>query len=363
MSRPRTGSIWKHEGHLFARVTFTDEFGKRQDRKRKAKSRTHARQLIKDMLREIEDRGESSLDSSRLTFAQLAKHYKERYATPARFIENRKIAGLRSHTEVKRIVEILKTHFGSKRLRSITHGDIVHFKTHRLDTKVKFKIAPSRQRAVATVNRELTVLRRMLSIALREGWILRHPFSGSDTIVSSSDETRRIRVLSAKEEGLLLDACDENRSKLRPIVICALDTGMRRGEILSLRWSDVDLKNKRINILAMNTKTLRPRSIAITSRLLAELLKLSRRDPATRVFGVTDTVKRSWATANRIAGISDLRFHDLRHTCATRLVQGGLPIAEVSRVLGHTNITTTFRYANVDDSTLERAANILERHA
>lgn len=363
MSRPRTGSIWKHQGSLYARITYTDEFGKRRDLKRKALSRTHARQLIKEMLREIEDRGEASLDTSRLTFAHLAKHYKDRYATPARFIESRKVAGLRSHTEVKRIVEILGNHFGGKRLRSITHGDILQFRTQRLDTKVKFKNAPTRERSIATVNRELTVLRRMLSIAYREGWILRHPFSGSDTVISSSDETKRIRVLSNAEEDLLLDACDENRSKLKPIIICALDTGMRRGEILSLRWSDVDLKNRLITIQAMNTKTLRSRSIRITSRLLEELLQFSRREPTSRVFGITDTVKRSWATAKRIAGTSDLRFHDLRHTCATRLVQGGLPIAEVSRILGHTNITTTFRYANADDSTLERAANILERHA
>lgn len=361
MSRPRTGSIWKHEGHLFARVTYTDEFGKRRDLKRKAFSRTHARQLIKEMLREIEDRGESSLDSSRLTFAHLAKHYKERYATPARYIESRKIAGLRSHAEVKRIVEILAKHFGSKRLRSITHGDILQFRTKRLDTAVKFKTAPSRQRSIATVNRELTVLRRMLSIAHREGWILRHPFSGSDTIISPSDETKRTRILSREEEDLLLDACDENRSKLRPIVVCALDTGMRRGEILSLRWRDLDLKNKRINIQAMNTKTLRARSLPISTRLLEELETLPQRDVNDRVFGVTDTVKRSWATAKRIAGITDLKFHDLRHTFATRLVQGGLPIAEVSRVLGHTSVVTTFRYANVDDSTLDRALNILER--
>jgi integrase len=361
MGRPRTGSIWNDKGTLYARVTYTDEFGKRKSVRRKAFSRTHARQLIKEMLREIEDRGESSLDSSRLTFAQLAKHYKDRYATPAKYIESRKIAGLRSHTEVKRIVELLSNHFGSKRLRSITHGDILQFKTQRLDTIVKFKKAPPRQRSIATVNRELTVLRRMLSIAHREGWILRHPFSGSDTIISTSDETKRTRVISKAEEELLLDACDETRSRLRPIIICALDTGMRRGEILSLRWRDVDLETRRINIQAMNTKTLRSRSVPITARLLAEFEKLPQRDPSARVFGVTDTVKRSWATAKRIAGITDLKFHDLRHTCATRLVQGGLPLAEVSRVLGHTNISTTFRYANVDDSTLIRAVDILER--
>jgi integrase len=361
MGRPRSGSIWIDKGDIYARVTYTDEFGKRKSVRRKAFSRTHARQLIKEMLREIEDRGEASLDTSRLTFAQLAKHYKERYATPAKYIENRKIAGLRSHVEVSRIVEILASHFGTKKLRSVTHGDILHFKSQRLDTIVKFKKAPPRQRSIATVNRELTVLKRMFSIALREGWILRHPFSGSDTVISSSDENKRTRVISYEEEDLLLDACDERREKLRVIIICALDTGMRRGEILSLRWRDINFETKRINIQAMNTKTLKARSVPITDRLLAELDALPHRAESARVFGITDTVKRSWATAKRIAGITDLKFHDLRHTCATRLVQGGLPLVEVSRILGHTNIATTFRYANTDDSTLDRAVAILQR--
>lgn len=361
MARPRTGSIWNDNGDIYGRVTYTDEFGKRKSVRRKAFSRTHARQLIKEMLREIEERGEASLDTSRLSFAQLAKHYKDHYATPARYIESRKIAGLRSHVEVNRIVEILVNHFGTKRLRSITHGDVLQFRTQRLDTKVRFKTAPERPRSIATVNRELTVLKRMLSIAHREGWILKHPFSGSDTIISPSDENKRTRVLSYDEEDLLLDACDERREKLRVIIICALDTGMRRGEIFSLRWRDVDLTNKRINIQAMNTKTLRSRSVPISDRLLSELSAMPRNDAVSRVFGITDTVKRSWATAKRIAGIKDLKFHDLRHTCATRLVQGGLPLPEVSRILGHTSIVTTFRYANVDDSTLDRALGILNR--
>jgi integrase len=96
----------------------------------------------------------------------------------------------------------------------------------------------------------------MLNIALREGWIVRNPFLGSDTLISPADEHRRVRVLSRDEEALLLDACDENRTTLKGIIVCALDTGMRRGEIFSLRWKDVDLKNRRINIQAMNTKTL-----------------------------------------------------------------------------------------------------------
>lgn len=370
MGRPRSGSIWIDSNRqIFARITYTDEFGKRKDVKRKAVSRTHARERIKELLQEIEERGEESLDTSRVTFAQLGKHYRERYAKPARYVGDRKVAGLRSHGEVKRIVKILEGHFGNRRLRSITHGDVLHFKTERLDTpvappvskKARKKKSRRKQRSIATVNRELTVLKRMFSIALREGWILRHPFSGSDTIISSSDETKRTRVLSREEEELLLDACDENRSKLRPIIIMALDTGMRRGEIFSLRWRDVDLSAKLIHIKALNTKTLRSRSVPISPRLFSALESLPNRGKAQRVFGITDTVKRSWATAKRVAGITDLRFHDLRHTCATRLVQGGLPIAEVSRILGHTSITTTFRYANVDDSTFDRMLAILDR--
>lgn len=362
MGRPRSGSIWKSsDGQLFARITYTDDFGKRRDIKRKAVSRTHARQVIKELLREIEERGEGSLDTARLTFAQLAKHYKDRYVVEARYVENRKIAGLRSHSEVKRIVEILDNHFGSKRLRSITHGDILHFKTQRLDTIVKFKKAPPRQRSIATVNRELTVLKRMLSIAFREGWILRHPFSGSDVIISPSDETKRTRVISRDEEALLLDACDERREKLKAIIICALETGMRRGEIFTLRWRDVDLENRRIHIQALNTKTLKSRSVPITPLLFETLTALPHRGESSRVFGITDTIKRSWATAKRIAGITDLKFHDLRHTYATRLVQAGIPIAEVSRILGHTNLATTFRYSNIDDTTFERIVDALQR--
>lgn len=370
MGRPRSGSIWvSGDRQIFARITYTDDIGQRRDIKRKAISRTHARQLIRDMLREVEERGEQSLDSARVTFAQLSKHYLERYVKPARYVDDRKVAGLRSHAEVKRIVEILQDHFGVRKIRSLTHGDILHFKTERLNTPVvprptkkpRKKKPKNRQRSIATVNRELTVLKRMLSIAMREGWIVRHPFAGSDVIISSSDEIKRTRVLTNDEELLLLDACDENRSRLKPIIIMALDTGMRRGEIFTLRWRDVDLANRRITIQALNTKTLKSRTLPISSRLVEALEALPNRGANMRVFGITDTVKRSWATAKRVAGVTDLKFHDLRHTCATRLVQGGLPIAEVSRILGHTNIATTFRYANVDDTTLDRAVAILER--
>lgn len=374
MGRARSGSIWLNKSDIYARVTYTDKDGKRHDKKRKAESRTHARSLIKQMLREQVERGDEALDTSRMTFAQLAKHYTEHYLIAPQYVQGRKVRGLRTYKEATRLVKMLAEHFGNREIRSITHGDVLRLKSKRLDTpihvqttKKKRDVEPEpKQRSIATVNRELIALQRIFTIAAREGWLIRNPFTaGGEHVVSLSDERKRERILTREEEIRLLDACDGKREHLRPIVICALDTGMRRGEILTLRWRDVDLDTDVITIQAFNTKTMRERSVKMTVRLLRELDTLweaSRKEPDARVFGIVDTVKRSWATALRIAGIEGLRFHDLRHTCATRLVRGRLELSEVSRVLGHTNITTTFRYANLDETALDRAASILDEY-
>ena len=374
MGRSRSGSIWLDGKDIYARITYTDEHGKRKDKKRKAESRTHARSLIKDMLKELEERGDEALDTSRMTFAQLAKHYTDHYLVEPQYVDGRKVRGLRSYKEAQRLTNLLAAHFGKRLIRTITHGDILRFKSTRLDTPIQVRATKKKrskepepkQRSIATVNRELLTLQRMFTIAFREGWVTRHPFTaGGKSLISLSDERTRERILTREEEARLLDACDGKREHLRPIVICALDTGMRRGEIFSLRWRDIDREARVIKIQAFNTKTMRQRSVKITARLAQEIESLwesSKKEPFARVFGVVDTVKRSWATALRIAGIEGVRFHDLRHTCATRLVRGRLELSEVSRVLGHTNIATTFRYANLDETALDRAASILDEY-
>src|SRR5207244_4027442 len=112
-----------------------------------------------------------------------------------------------------------------------------------------------------------------------------------------------------------------------------------------------------ITIEAMHTKTMTERKVAITSRLRTELAKLREFfDPKLegRVFGIAATVKHSFDAARKDAGLVDFRFHDLRHTAATRLVQGHLPLAEIGRILGHADPKTTYRYVNADSSTLTR---------
>ena len=138
---------------------------------------------------------------------------------------------------------------------------------------------------------------------------------------------------------------------------------MRQGEIFSLRWRDVDLEERLLNIQAFHTKTMKERQVAITTRLAIELERLKASAPDDRdglVFGILDNVKRSFTAARSKAELKDLRFHDLRHTAATRLVGAHIPLSEVGRVLGHTQANTTYRYVNANVETAKRAAAALD---
>ena len=108
---------------------------------------------------------------------------------------------------------------------------------------------------------------------------------------------------------------------------------MRQGEIFSLRWPDVDLENGLLNIQAFHTKTMKERQVAITTRLKLEFERLradAPDNPAGLVFGISDNVKRSFTATRSKAGLNDVRFHDLRHTAATRLVGAHIPLSEVA---------------------------------
>jgi integrase len=137
---------------------------------------------------------------------------------------------------------------------------------------------------------------------------------------------------------------------------------MRRGEILKLVWEDIDFENQIITVRAFNTKTMRTRYLAMTPRLyvaLQEVYEQSIKEPSELVFGITDTIKTAFNSARKLAGLSDVRIHDLRHTAASRLVQGHVPLSEVGRVLGHTQANTTYRYVNANIETARRAAAVL----
>ncbi|MBA2606834.1 MAG: site-specific integrase [Acidobacteria bacterium] len=136
---------------------------------------------------------------------------------------------------------------------------------------------------------------------------------------------------------------------------------MRKGELLKLRWKEVDLPERVITVTALNSKTTKSREIGMTQRVYEELSRLweiSPKDQSFLVFGVTD-IKKSFTSGCADAKINGLRFHDLRHTAITRMVNSGLPPMEIMKVSGHTQYTTFARYVNPNTQTVKNIADVL----
>lgn len=359
MSKERTGYVFPRGETWVARVTYTDSTGTRRNISRSFPTKSEANKGLKSLVKNLDEKGSRFVNFEHQTFADLADYYEKHYLIEPVYIEDRKVAGLRSYQSLKRRLNLLKDHFGKRKLRQMTYGDIEQFKreylakpTHRGET-----------RSLADAHRVLTLLRSMLKVAEREDWITRSPFGRGKPLVSMADEKPRERVLSRDEEQRLLAVCIGRKAALRPLLICALDTGMRRGELISLKWKHVDLLSRLIHIEAFNTKTMRERTVPLSERLTNELQQLyfeSEADSSGLVFNSRGWIHNQLKRACKLAGIEDFRLHDCRHTCATRLVQGGLPLTECARILGHSTLAMTFRYTNTDNTTLARAAAILD---
>ncbi len=361
VARERKGTITERDGKLYARVRFKDESGKTRDIWRKSDNRTHARQLIRQILNEVENASATSLDAANMTFAEIARYFESQFLRPAEYVNGRKVAGVRSLTPAIAAVNALKEHFGNKKLRHITYADISAFRAARLKMPTKY----GRQRAIASVNRELDKLRRIFNIAIQQGWLTENPFKRGKSLISHAEENQRERVLSREEEVRLLAAIDAEpkRAHLKSIILIALDCGLRRGEITSLVFSDLDFVRRTINVRAFNSKTARSRVVAMTNRVYANLrerFEESAQEPGQLVFGGIKSVRTSFAKACKAASVSDFRFHDCRHTAITRMIRAGLPPVEVMRVSGHSTLSCLYRYSNLDSDTVFRAAAALD---
>jgi len=230
------------------------------------------------------------------------------------------------------------------------------------------------------INRLLARLRHICTWALtrRPPIIDRHPFKQhGETVIHLTAEGRgRTRRLASGEEPKLLQHAGPH---LQAVIIAALETGSRVGELLSLQWGDVlwtDVQGKRtmrsFQLSAAKTKTSMDRTVPITSRLRA-VLQMRTTDPKGKEFGpgayvfgneVGERVaclKTAWKATCRRPGIVNLHFHDLRREFASRLLESGATLAEVQACLGHANITMTSRYLGTTDAGLQRAFRPFER--
>lgn len=247
------------------------------------------------------------------------------------------------------------------KLRDITVEHLRAYRALRLKSETRTKTV----RSIATVNREMARMRMMLNIAVSNDWLVKSPFSKArhGTLITVADEVKRDRIITSGEEKSLLEACDTPaRAHLHALVLAALATGARQGELLTLQWKDVDLDALTLTVTSYKAKTVQHRPISINPKLLAVLNKLRTNNPQAgvdeRVFGILDNVKWLWKKARLEAGLDGLRFHDLRHTAATRLAQH-MQLSEVGRVLGHSTPSTTYRYANLTNDMSRRAGEVL----
>jgi integrase len=345
---------------------------KRRYIKRKAKpdTKSAALELARQLAQSI-GRDAARPYGSPSTLYQLLEHFVDHYVFPAEYVEGRKIAGYRSHASITGYIDAIRATMKDIPMSVLTYGMIRNLRLALLKQETTQSRAIRKKnpkalpvtRTLANVHRILAVVRHALNIAEREAWIDRNPFEQGPPLINPKDEKSRQRICSREEETALLDACNEDeRRHLRSVLICAFDTGMRRGEILSLDWNDVDLKHSVIRVRAFNTKTMTGREVPITSRLAFELRRTAKSLGSTgRVFSIAG-VRRSFSTAKRLAKVEGLRFHDIRHTAATRMVEGGMSLAETGRILGHSEPRTTYRYTNANAATLERAAAIMEAY-
>lgn len=359
--KSRKGYVFqnKETGAWYARVTYTDRNGKRKNLQRKVENKSKGDELLKNLIHSIENDGASSIEAEKLTFADLSDHYEKHYVKEAQYVNGRKISGLRSVVHVRGYVKVLRGHFNRQKLRSITYEDLLSFRLERLKTSTH----QSEQRSISTVNREMAYLRRMLNIAERNGWINKNPFKCGDSLINVADERKRERILTKDEELRLLAQCIGKRKHLKPLIIAGLDTGCRLGELLKLRFKDIDFEEGLITLQAFNTKTMRERQVSMTIRLKQELEELyaANSNPESLVFGIKCEVRKGFKNACTDAKIEGATFYTLRHTAATRLVSLHIPLAEVGKVLGHTTPNTTYRYyLNPNVETVRRAASALD---
>ncbi|MGE5446224.1 MAG: tyrosine-type recombinase/integrase [Ignavibacteriales bacterium] len=218
-------------------------------------------------------------------------------------------------------------YFKGKTLSQITPWLIEKYKSER-----KVQVKP------ATINRELATLSNMFSMAVIWKLLDSTPYKGVKHFRVNSTS---LRILNEDEFQRLYAAASPT---LRPILLAAITTGMRKGELLNLKWDDVNFKEG--FILVRDSKNYESRPITIHAKLREILLVLKERSQSEYVFDGRMTLKHHWAKALRKSGIPHCRFHDLRHTFASRLVMEGVDLVTIQELMGHKNINMTKRYSH-----------------
>ena len=254
-----------------------------------------------------------------------------------------------THYRNTKIAENLKRHFGNIHLYEITDIDVDNYKKARREAGIK----------LATINRELALLKGVLNKA-RQWKVLQTPLP--EIKLFKVDNTR-VRYPTEEEYRRLVAISPE---PLKSIIIVAVNTGMRRGELLSLKWQDVDIKERIITL--RDTKSKETRYVPVNNVVSDALIGMNAVQGCEYVFAgkegnshISESyVSHLFEKVVKKAGIKDFRYHDLRHTFASWLVMKGIDLKTVQELLGHKTFNMTLRYSHLSPEHKKLAVEILE---
>ncbi|HBP6604782.1 TPA: DUF4102 domain-containing protein [Pseudomonas aeruginosa] len=247
----------------------------------------------------------------------------------------------------------------------------------------------------STANRKMASMRGALSRAIEWGFLTEHPMTRLKQL--KTDRKGRIRYLLPDEEARLRQALDDRQETIRaerdsankwreerhkarlpdlrevafpdhlkPLVLLSLNTGMRRGEVFNLTWTDIDLKNKLITVEGDTSKSGQTRHIPMNKETMTSIEGWRKQYPRNSGYVFPgkdgkrlDNVKKSWDGLLKLARIEGFRWHDLRHTFASKLVMAGVPLNTVRELLGHSDLAMTLRYAHLAPDSKAAAVELI----
>jgi integrase len=267
------------------------------------------------------------------------------------YLDLPEVKAKRSYEKDQMHCKRLMAYFGDRLLKDITPEMVEAYKQKRL-SESSHRRKPTKP---ATVNREVTTFKTVFNKAMKNSKAERNPAQGVKLL---KENNARDRILSPGEYARLLAHCPGH---LKPIVKIAYHTGMRRGEILNLKWGRITLKEKKgfIKLLSADTKTDEGRDVPLKLELVEMFKAMPRGLPQAPVFTYQGRsileMKRSFATACKQAGIEDFTFHDFRHTFNTNAYRAGIPIPTIMKITGHKSLSMFRRYTTISLDDLQEA--------
>lgn len=333
------------------RKTYFVQYRNEYNRTRRMKIGVHsvitaeqAREEAKIILGEVAKGNDPSLESKNKklvpTFVEFSQEYLDLYA--------KGIKKEKGYKEDQRLLKLSMKHLGSKTIQEITMKDI-----HLLHRELK--------ETPYQANRVRALLSKMFNLAIQWGWRSDNPVKGVDKY----HEHKKNRWLNNEEMQRLWRVLEKHSNRdVANVIRLLLLTGARRNEVLTATWDQFDLERGIWTKPAHATKQNRMEHLPLSLQALEILKNMQHISHANFLFPgkisgkPLQEINKAWGTIRKKAGLLDVRLHDLRHTHASHLVSSGLSLSIVGKLLGHTQASTTQRYAHLADEPLREATSL-----